>query len=161
MSATLSRRLAFLLVVSSMSFPIIDCGKRAAPPPPPPTSVCDHGNNSKIKPVICVDESALTADPKTAYVCDFEPEPNDPHKKSTTPVKIQWVGKHGGAFRIKLKVGGTSCFDEPDCKTTAGKCFATVKALNEGETERRCTVSIVAPGQADPDQDIVINPCCP
>lgn len=155
MSVSLSRRLALLLAIGSISLAIMTCkSARSGRLPPSSRAFCEHGNNSRGFPLICVDDDTLKPDPETAYVYDVEPDEN--HHPTGNSVKIRWFSKRGGDFKIVPT--SSSCFqtERPNCDN-AGECWAKVKPLS-GEKQRRCTVNIV--GRKDPFQTIVINPCC-
>jgi hypothetical protein len=159
MSVSLTRRLAFLLVLLSTSLITSTCERPAQQPPPPPPLLrdlfCVHGNGSRSYPMICVNPSKLTADPRLATVYDVEPDNGHPSKR---PVTVEWNTQNRSLFRIEFKQ--TNCVaGKPDCTTTPGQCTAKVLPLGS-DKHRQCTYSMFSGDKKDDDATIVVNPCC-
>lgn len=158
MSVLSLRRFALLLlaVVPMLSFRCAQPERGHAGWPP----------ERRFKPVINVDEKALTASPRVAIVWDVEPaDPNGsiPLQRSNRPVKVTWKTKDPN-FKLLVRFVTPSCpIPQPECKES-GKCTATIPAFSVPNPEPyRCTyelrnMSNVA--QLDEDSDIVVMPCC-
>ncbi|HEV8659807.1 MAG TPA: hypothetical protein VGS96_14450 [Thermoanaerobaculia bacterium] len=104
--------------------------------------------------MICVVEG-LVAKPKEAYIYDVEPD--SPEKRSSRHVKIHWFSQRTVDLDVTFKTAG--CVENLTCDRR-GHCEATVSVtLKKGE-QKRCTYKTKLFGQKDPEEDIVINPCC-
>jgi hypothetical protein len=116
---------------------------------------CVDGNYSPSHPLICVGEGQI-AKPNPANIYDVE---SDDGKRSSRHVRIHWFAQRTVALEVTFKTPG--CVEkQPDCDHL-GHCQATVGVtLKPGET-RHCTYSTKLYGGNDPDEEIIINPCCP
>lgn len=156
MSVSLVRRSALLLVILAATCRPVT--KQGPPPPPPPGDVfCTTGNGSKSRPMICVDDN-LSANPHSAPVYDVEADNQNPPQPSNKPVVIHWFAQHSVNLQISWK--DDSCADKIVCDGF-GECTAKIKIkLKKGET-KRCTYGMsLGNSKLDPDDDIVVNPCC-
>lgn len=152
MSVLVPRRFALLLLIAATPFVIFKC-----------TSYkytenrevfCRSGNFSKSHPLICVDEHTLTASPSHAYVYDMESKKG---LSTGRPVTIHWFSQRTADLRIEMKTAG--CTSTVVCDGL-GHCMATTKKL-EATTERRCTYGMtIGDKSVDPDDDIILTPCC-
>ena len=153
MSISLVRRSALLLVILTAA-----CRPFTIQRPPPPGDVfCTTGNGSESRPMICVDDN-LSANPHSAPVYDVEADNQHPPRPSNKPVVIHWFAQHSVNLQISWK--DTSCADKIVCDGS-GECTSKIKIkLKKGET-KRCTYSMsLGNSKLDPDDDIVVNPCC-
>ncbi len=152
MSVSLSRRLALLLAVSFTSFLALTCAK---------SETDHHGctpDTSNRAPIICIGDD-LKPDRAEVHTLDVEPDANN--QPSANKVKITWRASGKVPFKVTFKDNAKDCFVEKNvatCNGTNTQCTATVNVRVPKGSQRTCSVSIV--GKSDPDQDIVINPCC-
>ena len=151
-SVSVPRRIALLLLITVASVVIFKC-----------TSFkykqnrevfCRTGNFSKSHPLICIDEHTLTASPSNAYVYDTESKNG---LSTGRPVTINWFSQRTADLRIDMKTAGCTT---PVACDGLGHCSATTKKL-EMKAEKRCTYGIaIGDKSVDPDDDIILTPCC-
>jgi hypothetical protein len=160
MAVVKSRRFAVLLFVIA-SAATFRCGTYHLPAVAEPPDFCITPTGPYWRPVICVDETNLTANQRVTVASDVEP---DDHKTpSNRPVTIFWRTHH--QFNLQLEFADTSCVDQVQCDGH-GHCSAVVKplAMVQGvKQNRRCTYRMLDGSNAakkDDDGDIVIQPCC-
>ncbi len=160
MSVLDTRRFALLpvIMVALLTFSCPPYRKKIVLPPPPP-DFCTDPSGPPWRPVICVDENNLTADPKVSV--DMDVEPDDNNNPSNRPVVIYWRTHHRANLQLKFK--DESCVETPNCNGQ-GHCSAQVKplALNQKGKKivRRCTYEMLNGDKKDDEADIVITPCC-
>ena len=153
MSVSAPRRFALLLLIAATPFVIFKC-----------TSYkysqnrevfCRAGNFSATRPLICVDENTLSASPSHAKAYDTESK----HGLSTgRPVTINWYSQRTADLQITMKTDG--CTTPVRCDGL-GHCSATVIKLRAGETNKVCTYGMaIGDKSVDPDDDIILTPCC-
>jgi hypothetical protein len=151
MSVPVVRRSALLLGVL-LSIAIFKCGSirhRSV------EVFCETGNGSKSRPMICVDERTLTANPSPAFVCDVEGENGHPTNRT---VVIHWFTKRSADLHVDFKTD--ACTEAVQCDGR-GHCWARVKKLNRPDEHRRCTYGMtLGKNMIDPDGDVVVDPCC-
>ena len=147
------RRFVLLLLIAVASFAIFKCTsfKYNANK----ETFCRSGNFSETRPLICVDENTLTASPSHAKAYDTESK----HGLSTgRPVTINWYSQHTADLQITMKTDG--CTTPVRCDGL-GHCSATVIKFRAGETKRVCTYGMaIGDKSVDPDDDIILTPCC-
>lgn len=155
MSVSSLRRFALLVLIAAASFGIFKC-----------TSLrykvnkdvfCRTGNFSKGRPLICIDEKNLSASPSRAVVWDVESK--NGAVRSGRPVMINWFSQHSADLEITMQTAGCT---EPVSCDARGHCWTTVlpQKLGEGE-EKVCRYGIrLGDKMIDPEDTIVITPCC-
>jgi hypothetical protein len=175
-------RSALLLVI----LVLVTCTRESQPPPaeterqpavqaqsdtqplPPEWVVeaCSSGNKSKNKPIICVDDKTLLPEPASARVWDVEKERGTQEARTSRPVKIRWIAKDTIDLRIKFK--DETCVTNAAVKCDGqGECTATLKSIDwekvpkdaEGKQYLPCKYELSTPS-ADPDGELIVNPCC-
>ena len=150
----LPRRLLLLasLTVALAAFTITHC-KTTNYGQPPRETRCVRGNYSASRPIICVDERTLTADPDPAKLFDVEV---DNGQRSNRPVTIHWFTQRTGDLNIQF--ADNSCVEDLKCDTP-GHCSARVLPLNANQP-RRCKYTIwIGKEKRDPEL-FIVNPCC-
>lgn len=116
---------------------------------------CRSGNYSESHPLICVNERTLQASPSHARVYDIEAKNGRPTGR---PVTIHWFSQRTADLRITMKTQG--CTEPVKCDRL-GHCWATTMRLAEGQSHKVCTYAIeLGDDTVDPEDDIVLNPCC-
>lgn len=147
------RRFVFLALMGLASFAIFKCtsfkynANRE--------TFCRSGNFSASRPMICVDEKTLTASPSHAKAYDTESKNGVSNGRAVT---INWYSQHTADLQITMKTDG--CTTPVRCDGL-GHCTATVIKLRAGETNKVCTYGMaIGDKSIDPDDDIVLNPCC-
>ena len=115
---------------------------------------CSSGNYSKSRPLICVNEQTLTANPSPAHV--FDVEAKDGHPTNRTVV-IHWFTQHSADLHVTFQ---TQECTEPVICDGRGHCMARVKRLN-GNEHRQCTYGMtLGDSKIDPDGTLIVDPCC-
>jgi hypothetical protein len=155
MPVSLVRRFAVLLILSVAAFGIFKCTYYYTTKHQ--DVFCPSGNGSPSRPMICVDERTLTASPHHAKVYDVEAK-SDGHTRSDRPVVIQWYTQKTADLKIKFI---DDCMEKVDCDGI-GNCSAKVKIrLKKGDKPTTCRYSMtLGATKFDPEDDIVVNPCC-
>jgi hypothetical protein len=152
MSVSSARRFALPLVVLTVSFVIFKCGTYRSLRHP--ETFCTVGNNSPSKPMICVDDQNLSANPHHAWMYDVE---SKNHQPTNRPVVVQWFSQHTADLQIQMIT--PNCTEPVQCDGR-GHCWTTVKKLTDSYP-KVCHYSItLGDTKYDPEDDIVINPCC-
>ena len=165
MSVPNPRRFAILL---STLIAIVVAGLRCStyhlPPVPEPPDYCITPAGPYWRPVVCVDETTLTATQRVTIVSDVEPTTAKSRIPSNRPVTIFWRTRQ--KFNLQLQFDPKqTCIDQLQCNGE-GHCQATVKPLeqvNGVKQNRRCTYEILdgsKPQRTDDTADIVVQPCC-
>jgi hypothetical protein len=148
MSASVTRRYILLLVLISVA--IFRCSSMHTTD----ESFCHAGNGSKSRPMICVDEKTLTANPGIAHVFDVESDSGHPTNRT---VVIHWFTQQSADLHVAFK---TEECTEPVVCDGRGHCMARVKRLS-GNEHRQCTYGMtIGDNKIDPFADIVVDPCC-
>lgn len=153
MSVSSLRRFALLLSIAVASFGILKCaclnhGRKPVG--------CPTAPYSKISPSICITAN-LTASPSGAHVYDVVPSAGN--MPTTTPVTIDWYSQRGGDLQVTMETSGCTT---PVICDGKGHCSAKVsmQTLREGQ-EKVCKYSfVIGDKKYDPDDTIVITPCC-
>jgi hypothetical protein len=175
MSVSLARRFGFLLMVAVTCFTIFKCGSYRSDYRS--NAFCKAGNNSMGRPMICVDENTLTANPNPASVWDVEPKNFEPKNEqpSNRPVVIHWFSQGTADLIVSFDKGNERCTEPVVCDHT-GHCWATVRKIdfypdpklsrkqnweNAMKARRQCRYNMrLGDRKLDPDADIVVDPCC-
>ena len=177
------RRFAPLLVIFAVSL-ISSCEKPRPPQndtavnrltetetsataPPWVVEACTSGNKSKNKPIICVDDGTLAANPSPAPVWDVEKKRGTTDQPSNRPVTIRWIAKDTVNLQVKFK--DESCVKSADVKCDGyGECTAKIKPIDwntiadpdgDGKKYLPCKYDLSATN-IDPEGDLIVNPCC-
>lgn len=139
------------------------------PPPPPGLQVCTSGNKSKNKPIICVDASGY---PDPLSKTSWDVEKGKDGKPTNNPVKVTWYAQDDLA-ELSVVFADSSCVEpkDVDCKKL-GECTAKIKQIKWDELQKekkkeekslacKYSVTITTPTtKADPDGELIVNPCC-
>lgn len=146
-------RVVLLLLIAFASFAIFKCTSFKYKVNT--ETFCRTGNFSESRPLICVDEVTLSASPSHARAYDTEAK----HGISTgRAVTINWFSQHTADLQITMKTDG--CTTPVRCDGL-GHCTATVIKLRPRETNKVCTYGMaIGDKSIDPEDDIVLNPCC-
>ena len=116
---------------------------------------CTSGNYSESRPLICVDERNLTVSPSHAHAYDIESKNMRPTGR---PVTINWYSQRTADLRVNMITAG--CTTPVECDGL-GHCSAKALKLREGESEKVCKYSfVIGDKSVDPDDDIILTPCC-
>ena len=152
-SVSVPRRFALLLLIAVASVVIFKCSyfryklNREV--------LCRTGNYSRSHPLICIDEHTLTASPSPAYVYDTESKNGVTTGRAVT---VHWFSQRTADLHIEMRT--SACTDKVACDGL-GHCSATMKKLDVGEKERRCHYGIaIRDKSVDPEDDIILTPCC-
>lgn len=157
MTVTVLRRFAFLLGMLVISFAIFKCGSSSRYARERAEVFCKTGNGSPNRPMICVDERTLIANPREARVFEVDAKNNKPTNRA---VEIHWFTQRAADLRVDFNKDNSSCTEPVMCDGT-GHCWTKARRLNAGEKERRCTYGMrLGENVLDPESDIVITPCC-
>ncbi|HSP33451.1 MAG TPA: hypothetical protein VLU46_03945 [Thermoanaerobaculia bacterium] len=161
MSVARPRRLVLLLLVLTIAIGL-RCSSYHLPAIAEPPDFCTTPTGPRWRPVVCVDETALTANPKVQIAYDVEPG-EDKRTPSNRPVAIFW--RTHRQFNLQLQFVDKSCVDQIRCNGN-GHCSAVVRPLEavQGQKQtRRCTYRMLDggnPQKTDDEADIVITACC-
>lgn len=153
-SVSVPRRFALLLIVIAAALSSFTC-----------TSYryrknidvrCTAGNFSKNHPLICIDERNLTANPSHAVVHDIEGKNGAPTGR---PVRIDWYAQRTSDLIVSMKTEG--CVQRPVECDHLGHCWAITMKLPTDVKQKVCTYGMqIGDRSLDPDDDIVMTPCC-
>jgi hypothetical protein len=155
MSVSFPRRFALLLCIAATSFGIFKCtswryvhNKEV---------FCRAGNFSKGRPLICIDEKNLSASPPNAIVWDVEPKSSG--MRSSRPVIINWYSQQAADLQITMETPGCTA---PVTCDGRGHCSTTVSPQTFAKREQKvCRYGIkLGDKLTDPEDDIVLTPCC-
>lgn len=150
MSVPVLRRYALLLALL-LPVAIFRCSSLH----PSQEEFCKAGNGSKSRPMICVDQQTLTANPAVAHVFDVEAGNGHPTDRT---VVVHWFTQRSADLKVSFK--SDECTEPVQCDGR-GHCWARVKRLTSPQEHRRCTYGMtLGDSKIDPDADLVVDPCC-
>jgi len=164
MTVVQPRRFALLLLILiAVVVAGLRCSTYHLPTVAEPPDYCVGPTGPNYRPVICVDETTLTASPSVQIAWDVEPSAENRRTPSNRPSMIFW--RTHRQFNLQLSFADQSCVDQVQCNGQ-GHCQAVVKPLemvNGIKQTRRCTYRMLDgsnPAKADDDADIVVTSCC-
>ncbi len=139
------------------------CSTYHLPPVPEPPDYCITPTGPYWRPVVCVDDSNLMANPKVQIASDVEPAQQHGKTPSNRPVSIFW--RTHRQFNLQLDFPDKSCVDQVTCNGQ-GHCQAVIRPLemvNGVRQNRRCTYRMfdgANPQKPGGEADLVVTACC-
>ena len=155
MRKALPRGRVVFLVVSALAILQAGCGHVRMPDEIASQCPSGTGSSDKSYPLICVDNSNLTANPDSITVWDRQPLPNG--QPSSFPVTIVWVTKNGGG-NLGIEFTNKGCLQENSLQCNGrGKCVARTRKVEKGQPPCRYTINLEG---RERDPEVVVQPCC-
>lgn len=114
------------------------------------------GSSDRNHPLICVDDTTLSANPMTVTVNDRAANPD--HTPSSVPVIVKWATRSGGGT-LGLQMKDKGCFEPGSIKCHGGRCWAKTRKIVDGKTPVQCEYDLNLSGRVS-DPTVIVEPCC-